>query len=202
MLASTPAEAPFKKPLKPDLAGAGISHSSALPFGASKRPIYGSRPASFPLSHSSNQRSTADVTGGPAFSRSSLSPVRPSLPLRRARLRLAPATGMSHMGQRRRSRRPASAVSLAPKSGPILIPKGMQPSARNRHAPQSRGPSKSGRHFWAPRHSNSSAIARFIKRFDRTAAGSRALRATSTPATGSPAGSNSPNCTRADAWSQ
>ena len=51
-------------------------------------------------------------------------------------------------------------------------------------------------------HSNSSAIVRFIKRFDGTAAGSRALRATSTPATGSPVGSNRPNCTRTDAWSQ
>ena len=56
--------------------------------------------------------------------------------------------------------------------------------------------------WFGPRHSRSSAIVRFIKRFDGTAAGSRALRATSTPATGSPAASNSPNCTRADAWSQ
>jgi len=51
-------------------------------------------------------------------------------------------------------------------------------------------------------HSSSSVIVRFIKRFDGTAAGSSILRAASAPATGSFAGSSSPSCTRAEAWSQ
>jgi len=50
--------------------------------------------------------------------------------------------------------------------------------------------------------SNWSAMVRFIRRFDGTAPGSMAFRATSTPATGSPVGSSNPNCTRTDAWSQ
>jgi hypothetical protein len=42
------------------------------------------------------------------------------------------------------------------------------------------------------RQSNSSVIVRFISRFDGTATGSTALRATSTPATGSPSGPAAP----------
>ncbi len=51
-------------------------------------------------------------------------------------------------------------------------------------------------------HSSSSVIVRFISRFDGTAVGSSILRAASAPATGSFAGSSSPSCTRAEAWSQ
>src|SRR5262249_36591817 len=51
-------------------------------------------------------------------------------------------------------------------------------------------------------HSNSSAIVRFIKRFDGMANVARAIRATSTPATGSPVGSNRPNCPGTGGWVQ
>src|SRR5262249_10653669 len=61
---------------------------------------------------------------------------------------------------------------------------------------------KSGKRPIPACHSSSSLIVRFISKFDGTAAGSRALRATSAPATGRPAGSSNPNCTRTDAWSQ
>ena len=102
-------------------------------------------------------------------------------------------------------RHDATPFSLGTITVPMLLPNDTAQQRRGtgelwvaetNHAPPSAAASGSAC------HSNSSAIVRFIKRFDATAAGSRALRATSTPATGSPAGSSSPNCTRTDAWSQ